>query len=55
MLGLKSEESTALWPTYSSTFTFYETLQNNTPNWTTFLKELFESMLSLEGDKMTAL
>ena len=25
------------------------------PNWTTFVKEVFDLMFSLEGDKMTAL
>ena len=36
-------------------FTFYEKISKCKPNWTTFLKEVFDSSISLENDKITAL
>ena len=49
------EEMTALWPNDSLTFTFFETFSNSIPKWTTFVKEIFDLMTSLESDEMTAL
>ena len=50
MFSLESDEMTALWPNGSLTFTFYEIFSNSIPKWTTFAKEVFYSMISLEGD-----
>ena len=37
------------------TFPFYVTISNSILNWTTFVKEIFDLMLSSESDKMTGL
>ena len=55
MPSLESDEMTALWPKDNLTFTFYETFSNSIPYWTTFVREVFDSMFSLESDEMTAL
>ena len=55
MFSLKSDKMTAFRPNESLTFTFFVTLWNSIPNWTTFVKEVFDLMFSLESDKMTAL
>ena len=55
MFGLDSDKMTALWPNDSLIFTFYVIFSNIIPNLRTFVKELFDSILSLESDKMTAL
>ena len=44
-----------LWANECLTFTFYETFSNSIPNCTTFVKEVFDLMFSLESDEMTAL
>ena len=36
-------------------FTFYEKISKCKPNWTTFVIEVFDSSISLENDKITAL
>ena len=54
MFSLESDEMTALWPNDSLTFTFYMTFSNGIPNWSTIVKEAFDSMFSLGIDKMTA-
>ena len=46
---------TALGQNDSLTSTSYVTFSNNIPNWATFVKEVSDSMLSLESDEMTAL
>ena len=46
---------TVLWPNDSLTFTFYVIISNSIPNQATFVKEVFDSMFSLESVKMTAL
>ena len=48
-------EMTALWPSDFLTFTFDEIISKSIPNWATFVKEVFDSMFSLESDEMTAL
>ena len=55
MLSLESDEMTALGPNDSLTFTFYVTFSYSIPYWTTFVKEVFDSMFSLESDEMIAL
>ena len=50
MFSLESDEMTALWPN----FTCYVTFSKSIPNWTTFVKEVFDLMFSLERDEMTA-
>ena len=47
MLSFQSDKITAFWPNQRLTFTFYETFSNSIPNWTTFVKEFFDSMFSL--------
>ena len=54
MFSLERDEMTALWPNDILTLTFYATFLNSIGNWTTFVKEVFDSMFSLENDKMTA-
>ena len=46
---------TALWPKDSLTFTFHLLFSYSMLNWTTFVKEVFVSVFSLESDEMTAL
>ena len=46
---------TALGPNESLTFTFYVIISKSISNWITFVKEVFDSMFSLESDEMTAL
>ena len=41
MFSLESDKMTALWPNDSLTLTFYMTLENSIPNWTTLVKEVF--------------
>ena len=53
--SLESDEMTALWPNDSLAFTFYLIFSNSIQNWTTFVKEVFDSVFSLESDEMTAL
>ena len=53
MFSLESEEMTVLWSNDASTFTFYVTISNSIPNWTTIVEELFDLMLRSESDKMT--
>ena len=48
-------EMTALWASDFLTFTFDEIISKSIPNWATFVKEVFDSMFSLESDEMTAL
>ena len=55
MFNLESGEMTALWPNDRLTFTFYVIFSISKPNWTTFGKNYFYSMLSLESEEMTAL
>ena len=55
MFSLESDEMTTLWPDESLTFTFYLTFSNSKPNWTTFVKEVFDSVFRLESDERTAL
>ena len=55
MFSLESDKRTALWPNYSLTFTFYDTLSNSIPKLTASVKKVFDSMISLESDKRTAL
>ena len=55
MFSLESDKMTALWPNYSLTFTFYVTFSNILQKWTSFIKEVFDSMFTLESDEMTAL
>ena len=45
---------TSLWPNDSLTFTFDVTFSKSKQNWTTFVKQVFVSMFSLEKDEMTA-
>ena len=40
MIGLESDEMTALWKSDSSTFTFYETFSNCIPDWAIFVREV---------------
>ena len=54
MFSLESEEMTVLWSNDASTLTFYVTISNSIPNWTTIVEELFDLMLRSESDKMTA-
>ena len=54
MFSLESDEMTVFWTNDKLTFTFYVIFSNSIPNWTTFVKEVFNSMFSLESDKMTA-
>ena len=54
-LGYAWYDMTVLFMNDSLTFTFYETFSRSIPNWTTFVKEVFNMILSLESDKMTAL
>ena len=44
MFSLESDEMTALWPNDSLTFTFYVTFSNSIPYWTTFVKEVSDSI-----------
>ena len=53
MLSLESNEMTALWPNDRLTLTLYATFSNSLPNWTTFVEEVFNTMLCLQGDKMS--
>ena len=46
---------TALGPSESLTLTFYVTFTKSILKWITFVKEVFDSMFSLESDEMTAL
>ena len=55
MFSLESDEMTAFWPNDSLTLSLYVTFSNSKPNWTTFVKEVFDSMFSLKSDEMTAL
>ena len=55
MFSLGSDKITASWPNDSLTFTLYVKFSNRIPNWTTFVKEFFDSKFTLESDKMTAL
>ena len=55
MFSFKSDEMSALWPNDSLSFTSHETFSNSIPKWTTFVKEVFDSMFGLESDEMTAL
>ena len=55
MFSLESDKMSPLWPNDSLTFTFYMTFSNGIPNWSTIVKEAFDSMFSLGIDKMTAL
>ena len=55
MFSLEGDKMTALGPNESLTFTFYEKLSTNIPYWTTFVKEVLESMFSLISYVMTAL
>ena len=50
MIDLERDTMIALWPNGSLNFTFYEIFSNSIPKWTTFTKEVFYSMISLEGD-----
>ena len=54
MFSLESDEMTAFWPNANLTFTFYVTISNSIPTWTTSVKKGFDSMFSLESDEMTA-
>ena len=54
MFSLESDEMIALWPNDSLTFTFYMTFSNSIPNWSTIVKEVFDSMFGLRIEKMTA-
>ena len=45
----------ALWQNECLTFTFYEKISKGIPNWKTFVKEVFDLIISLNSDKMTAL
>ena len=55
IISLESEEMKALWPNDSLSFNFYETFSNSIPKLTTFVKEVFDSMISLKSCEMTAL
>ena len=46
---------TAFWPNDILTFSFYAIISNSKLKWATFVKEVFDSMFSLESDEMTAL
>ena len=54
MFSLESDKMTALRPNDSITFTFFMAFANSIPNWTPFVKEFFDLMLSSKSDKMTA-
>ena len=54
MFRLLSDEMMALRPNESLIFSFYGSLSNSIQNWTTFVKDFFELMLSSESDEMTA-
>ena len=53
MYSLESDEMTALWQNDSLTFTLYATFSFSITNWTTFVKEVFDLMFSIESDEMT--
>ena len=55
MFGLESDKMTALWPNNSLTFTFYMTFSNSIPDFTKYVKEVFDPIFTFESDKMTAL
>ena len=54
MFSLESDKMTAFWQNDSLTFILYATFSFSITNWTTFVKEVFDSMFSLESDEMTA-
>ena len=42
----------ALWTNEMTIFDFYDTFSNSIPKWTTFVKDVFDSMINLESFKM---
>ena len=42
----------ALWTNERTIFDFYDTFSNSKPKWRIFVKEVFDSMISLESFKM---
>ena len=52
MFNLESDKMTALRP--NDSITFFMAFSNSIPNWTPFVKEFFDLMLSSKSDKMTA-
>ena len=50
-----NDEMTVFWPNEILNLTFPERFSNSIPNWITFVNEVFDSMPSLESDKMTPL
>ena len=51
--SLEINKITALWANDSLNLTFYVIISNSIANWTTFVKEISDLMLSSESDKMT--
>ena len=45
----------ALWTNEITIFDFYNTFSNSIPQWTTFVIDVFDSMINLESFKMYAL
>ena len=50
MFILESNKVIALWANENLTFPFYVIISNSIPNIATFVKEVFDSMFSLEFD-----
>ena len=53
MFSSESDKMTALWQNDSLSFTLYATFSFSITNWTTFVKEVFDLMFSIESDEMT--